>query len=387
MQTPATDFWWAFGTGTVVLLLITLAFLVTLVSSQKKMRSQLGLTKASETRYRALFENSLVGMIRISIPGFLIVDSNRTFLELMGKDSIEEIRDCFQSAADTDLQGLEMVLLRKGHLENAEMHMRRRDGTTLWISLTCRFHREMGYAEGVVIDITERKEAEERLRDSHKQLRSVSARLESIREEERLRIARQVHDELGQILTGVKIHLTLMTDTIGGREQKGKTGFLQKLERLIDIIDDAINLVKNISYDLRPLVLEDLGLKEAIEWEASQFEQKTGIECRIKSNGDPMLVREQATAVFRIFQEAITNVARHASADTIDIRLNSVNGSFVLEIIDDGKGIAGKDVTNPKSLGILGMKERALFLGGELKVAANNGRGTVVGLTVPLSPT
>lgn len=123
MQTPATDFWWAFGIGTLVLLTLTAAFLVTLVVSQRKMRSQLSLIKASETKYRALFENSLVGMIRIAIPGFHVVDSNRTFLELMGKASIESVRDCFCSAGPVDLRWLEMSLLRKGSLEDAELQL------------------------------------------------------------------------------------------------------------------------------------------------------------------------------------------------------------------------------------------------------------------------
>ncbi|HEX9614561.1 MAG TPA: PAS domain-containing sensor histidine kinase [Bacteroidota bacterium] len=385
MQTPGPEFWWAIGAGTLALVLVVIAFLATAIVSQRRLRLQLEKTQVSEAKYRGLFDSSLVGMIRIGIPGFLIIDSNRTFLELMGKDSLQGVRLYFQSARNVDLRMLETTILHKGGLENAEMEIPREDGSVIWISLTCRLHRAEGFAEGVAIDITERKEAEDRLRDSHQQLRNLSARLELIREEERIRIARQVHDELGQILTGVKIHLTVMTDTVALRDQKGKAKVLQKLETLIDIIDDAIDLVKNISYDLRPLVLEDLGLKEAIEWEATKFGQKTGIRCMVDSQGDFSLGREQATAVFRIFQEALTNVARHALASVVTVRLSSKRGSFLLEIIDDGKGITEDQVASQRALGILGMKERAMFLGGELRVSQNNGRGTAVGLVVPMA--
>ena len=384
MHSPAPEYWWAIGIGTVGLLLLTVAFLATLVLSQKQLRAQLDATRRNEAKYRNLFDNSLVGMFRIALSDFAVLDSNKTFLTIFLKNSSGEVHDMFRLIPGDKRDSLKETLRRDGILENEEIELSRNDGTRFWISMTCRLHQSGEYAEGVLLDVTERKHAEVGLRDSHQQLRNLSARLESVREEERIRLARQVHDDLGQILTAVKIHLTVLTDAAVGRDHKGKSAMLKKLESLISVIDNAIDLVKNISYELRPLALEELGLKEAIEWEASQFAQRTGIRCRVQTNGDIALEREQSTAVFRIFQEALTNVIRHASAKNVAVQLRTAGETMSLEVADDGKGITDHQLADSKALGILGMKERAMFLGGSLRISRDNGKGTVVGLTVPL---
>jgi signal transduction histidine kinase len=384
MHSPAPEYWWAIGIGTVGLLLLAVAFLLTLVLSQKRLRAQLEATRRNEAKYRNLFENSLVGMFRLSVADFTILDSNKTFLSIFQKNSIEEGHDVFRLIPADVRVALTNTLRTEGILENEEIELSRDDSTRFWISVTCRLHQSEGYAEGVILDVTGRKHAEVGLRDSHQQLRNLSARLESVREEERVRLARQVHDDLGQILTAVKIHLTVLADTSAGRDHRGKPAMLKKLESLISVIDNAIDLVKNISHELRPLALEELGLKEAIEWEASQFGQRTGIRCRVQTNGEIALEREQSTAVFRIFQEALTNVIRHASAKTVTVRLNSTGEAVSLEVADDGKGITDQQLADSRALGILGMRERAVLLGGSLRISRNNGKGTVVDLTVPL---
>jgi PAS domain S-box-containing protein len=387
MRSLGPEYWWAIGIGTVGLLLLAVAFLLTLVLSQKRLRAQLEATRRNEAKYRNLFENSLVGMFRLSVSDFVILDSNKTFLSIFQKSSIDEGRDVFRAIPADVRVSLTNTLVNEGILENEELELSSDDGTRFWISVTCRLHQSEGYAEGVILDITERKHAEARLRDSHQQLRKLSARLESVREEERVRLARQVHDDLGQILTAVKIHLTVLADASAGRNRRGKPAMLKKLESLISVIDNAIDLVKNISYELRPLALEELGLKEAIEWEASQFGQRTGIRCRVHTNGDIALEREQSTAVFRIFQEALTNVIRHASAKTVNVRLGSTGETVFLEVTDDGRGITDQQLAGTRALGILGMKERAMFLGGTLRISRDNGKGTVVDLKVPLKRT
>ncbi|MEX2117505.1 MAG: PAS domain-containing sensor histidine kinase, partial [Bacteroidota bacterium] len=374
MHSPAPEYWWAIGIGTVGLLLFTVVFLAWLIMSQKRLRAQLDATLRNEAKYRNLFDNSLVGMFRLSAADFTVLDSNKTFLGIFRKDSLDEAREVFRPIPSKTKELLKNVLQRDGMIENEEIEMVKDDGTRFWISLTCRLHASEGYAEGVVLDVSERKQAEERLRDSHRQLRSLSSRLESVREEERVRIARQVHDELGQILTAVKIHLTVLATGAAG--QRGKTSLTKKLESLTSVIDDAIDLVRNISYELRPLALEELGLKEAIEWEASQVGQRSDIRCRVETSGEITLGREQSTAVFRIFQEALTNVVRHASAGNVVIRLNVRDDRLVLEVADDGTGIHEERLADPRALGILGMKERAMFLGGSLQVSRNNGKGT-----------
>ncbi|MEP0823690.1 MAG: PAS domain-containing sensor histidine kinase [Ignavibacterium sp.] len=384
MHSPAPEYWWAIGIGTVGLALLTVAFLVTLVLSQKRLRTQLEETRKSERKYRNLFENSLVGMFRCTVPDLRIIDCNRTLLTILGRSDTENASSVFEELPSDVKASLRAMLLRVGSIENAEIRLMKAQGDPLWISVTCRMHASEGYAEGVVLDVTERRLAEERVREFHTQLRTLSARLESVREEERVRLARQVHDELGQILTAAKIHLTVLMDDASKAAARAKAGLVRKFASLIGVIDQAIDLVKNISYDLRPLALDELGLKEAVEWEAEQFGRKTGIRCRVQSEGDVELEREQATAVFRILQEALTNVARHAEAKTVEIELRAVNGTFFLKVSDDGRGITEPKANDPRSLGILGMRERAMFLGGEVHVFRNNGRGTVVNLTVPL---
>jgi PAS domain S-box-containing protein len=382
MHSPAPEYWWAIGIGTVGLLLFTVVFLASLVMSQKRLRAQLEATRRNEAKYRNLFDNSLVGMFRLSVADLTVLDSNKTFLGIFRRDSLDQARDVFRSLPSETKQFLQDVLRREGMIENEEIEMGKEDGTRFWISLTCRLHMSEGYAEGIVLDVTERKHAEERLRDSHQQLRSLSSRLESVREEERVRIARQVHDELGQILTAVKIHLTVLAT--GAASQRGKTSLIKKLDSLTAVIDDAIDLVRNIAYELRPLALEELGLKEAVEWEASQVGERSGIHCQVETSGEINLETEQSTAVFRIFQEALTNVVRHASAQNVVVRLHVRDEHLLLEVADDGVGIHEERLADPRALGVLGMKERAVFLGGSLQVMRNNGKGTVVGLRVPL---
>lgn len=383
MHSPAPEYWWAIGIGTVGLFLLTAAFLVTLVLSQKRLRAQLDATRRNEAKYRNLFDNSLVGMFRISLTDFAILDSNKTFLAILKKSSLEECVNVFRSIPHERREILKQTLQNEGILENEEVELSREDGSVFWVSVTCRQHQSDGYAEGVVVDITERKYADVRLRDSHQQLRKLSARLESVREEERVRLARQVHDDLGQILTAVKIHLTVLADVSSIREARSRS-VLKKLESLISVVDNAIDLVKNISYELRPLTLEELGLKEAIEWETAQFGRRTGIRCRVQTSGEIALESEQSTAVFRIFQEALTNVIRHASAKTLVVHLSGLGETVSLEVADDGRGITDQQLSDSKALGILGMTERAMFLGGSLRISRNNGKGTIVGLTVPM---
>lgn len=217
------------------------------------------------------------------------------------------------------------------------------------------------------------------------QLHRLSAHLQSVREEERLRIAREIHDELGQVLTVAKIYLTVLQNNLLSGSTITGSDVRKRLDSAIAIIDDSISKVKDIAYELRPIVLDDLGLKEAIEWEAKKFQTSTGIHCTVQSAHQPVRIeKKRAAAIFRIFQEALTNVARHANATLVDIQVKQETDDLVLEITDNGKGIEESELQKVKSLGILGMKERALFLRGSISIGSLNGTGTRVMLTVPL---
>ncbi len=234
----------------------------------------------------------------------------------------------------------------------------------------------------MVSDITDRKEAEEQLQASREQLRSLSAHLESVREEERKSVAREIHDELGQILTALKIDLSSLTERSTEEQQLP----LGKVESMNELIDVAIETVDRISVELRPPMLDDLGIAVALEWQAEDFSRRTKIKCEFTSKPkDVVLDADRSTALFRIFQEALTNVARHSNASKVKAVLTKETDRIVLTIKDNGKGIEKKQIADPKAFGIIGMKERAHFLGGEVRVNSTPGKGTSITVIIPLT--
>jgi PAS domain S-box-containing protein len=233
----------------------------------------------------------------------------------------------------------------------------------------------------MVTDITERKEAEERLRTSREQLRSLSAHLESVREEERKNMAREIHDELGQMLTALKIDLSWLTK----RFYKEQELLLEKTKSMYELVDTAIQTVQRISAELRPGILDDLGLAAALEWKASEFETLTEIQCEFSSDPKDIVVdSDRSTTIFRIFQEVLTNVVRHANATKVKASLKEEAGRIVLRVRDNGKGIEKKQLSNPKAFGLIGMRERARSSGGEVKISGSPGKGTTVMVNIPL---
>jgi signal transduction histidine kinase len=234
----------------------------------------------------------------------------------------------------------------------------------------------------MVSDITDRKQAEEQLQASREQLRSLSAHLESVREEERKSMAREIHDELGQILTALKIDLSSLTE--GSTEEQQL--LLGKVKSMSELIDMAIETVKRISMELRPPILDDLGIAVALEWQAEEFSKRTQIKCEFSSKPkDIVLDPDRSTAIFRIFQEALTNVARHSNASKVKAVLTKETEKIVLTVKDNGKGIEKKQIGDPKAFGIIGMRERARFLGGEVRVNSAPGKGTSITVSIPLT--
>jgi PAS domain S-box-containing protein len=232
----------------------------------------------------------------------------------------------------------------------------------------------------MVTDITKRKQLERRLKTSHKQLRRISANLESVREEERKQVAREVHDELGQTLTALKIDLSWLAKRLPEEQEL----LHQKTQAMNTLVDEAIQTVKRVITELRPGILDDLGLEAAIEWQAQEFEKLTEIKCELSTGSNEVaLDTDRSIAVFRIFQEALTNVARHASATKVKARLGEEQGKIVLKIRDNGSGIGKNQLYNPKAFGLIGMRERARLSGGLLKIKGVAGKGTTVTLIIP----
>jgi len=234
-------------------------------------------------------------------------------------------------------------------------------------------------------EIAERKQAEADLNIRSEQLRALSAQLQSAREEEGTRIAREIHDELGSMLTSLKWDLEEISRMLSTPPSESQLAVMrEKVRALIKLTDMSVSTLRRIASELRPSVLDDLGLVAAIEWQAQQFQARTGIVChREPSLEDIELSAEQSTAVFRIFQETLTNVARHANATEVNVRLDEEDGHLTLEVHDNGGGVSDAQLSAGGSLGILGMRERARLLGGELTIAGALGAGTTVRVRIP----
>src|SRR5436190_19599288 len=228
----------------------------------------------------------------------------------------------------------------------------------------------------------ERHRAEEQLRESHEQLRALSVYLQSVREEERTRIAREVHDELGQALTSCKLDVSWIASKLP-RELKP---LQDKAKGLSAHIDSTIQMVRRISTELRPGILDHLGLAAALEWQANEFQLRTGIKCDVRTDlQEPLMDQDLNTAFFRIFQETLTNVIRHAGATQVTVNLKRTDGQILLEVKDNGRGISKEEISNTKSMGLLGMRERAAVLGGNFKIGQlPRGKGTRLIVSIPL---
>jgi len=240
------------------------------------------------------------------------------------------------------------------------------------------------FPHGAIItsqDITEHKKAEEEIKSSQLQLRNLTAHLQSIREEERTLIAREMHDELGQALTAMKMDLSWLDK----RLPKDQRSLLEKTKSMSKLADATLQTVKRISTELRPGLLDDLGLPAAIEWQAEEFQTRTGIKCAITTDPEDIILdKDRSTAIFRIFQETLTNVARHAKATRIKVSLKEKAGKIELKVRDNGKGITEEQISNPKSFGLIGIKERAYYLDGKVVIKGLQDKGTTITIRIPL---
>jgi signal transduction histidine kinase len=232
--------------------------------------------------------------------------------------------------------------------------------------------------EREIVDCTD---TEDEFQRSTEQLRELSARLQSVREEERTQIARAIHDELGQALTGLKMDVAWLQKHL----DQPQPVLLEKTQAMSDLIDTTVQTVRRISTELRPGIL-DLSLVATIEWQLQEFQKRSGIQGKLVSAPDETtLDADGATTVFRIFQEILTNVARHAQATRIAVIVEENDTFLTLQVFDNGRGITDNEVHSPKSIGLLGMRERARLRAGEIQFQGRPGHGTTVTVRLPLS--
>ncbi len=327
--------------------------------------------------------DSLPDMIFSLNDNLVITWANRKALEInnnaLGMRCYKAYFDRDEPCADCpSIKALETGTVNKGSIYFAEIDGTR--GETLWESIGVPLVRADGHIEGVIEiarDVTDHMRAQENLRN-------LASHLQSVREEERTMISREIHDELGQGLTALKMDLYWLSKHLPEQDelyQKMK----QKTEGMLELIDQNVSAVQKLMTQLRPVLLDDLNLSAAIEWETEEFAKRTGTAyiLDLDLNGKE-LDKKFATTMFRIFQEALTNVARHAQASSITVSLRVEDGSLVLEVSDNGVGIEQSKITGSQSFGLIGMKERALSYGGDVLIRRNLGKGTTVHAVVPL---
>ena len=350
--------------------------------------------RQSEERYRSIFENAVEGIFQTTLEGKYIA-VNPALARMYGYDSPDDM-----IATVTDIASQlyvdpgrrdEFIRLMQAQEEvtGFEALVYRKDGSFIWISENVRTRRDqarvlVGY-EGTVEHITARKLGEKRLLDTLDHVWMLSGRVATVQEEERTRIARELHDELGVGLKCLKIDLSRLHTMVSGGAGAGvrkKAG--NKIRSMVEQIDTTIASVQRLVTELRPAVLDDLGLVAAIEWQCQDFQKRTGIPCTCVTSADDIAMEpERATAIFRICQEALTNTARHAQATAVTIKLESRGESLQLVVADNGVGIPNTKVSNRRSLGLLGMRERVALFGGEITIQGNPGKGTTVTACLP----
>jgi PAS domain S-box-containing protein len=341
----------------------------------------------SEERFFKVFQASPVAIILRTLDEGRVIDVNERYSELVGFSRAEMIgRTIHELGLWADpREGARVVerMRREGSVSNLEGRFRHKSGAIRDVMISGELTEFDGQAVviGMIIDITDRKRMETELMRSRELLRLLSARLQQIREEERIRIAREIHDELGGFLTVLKLDIA----SLGKEPATAAQAFRQKQEAISNTIVAAIGSVRRICSDLRPSVLDHIGLTAAIEWQVEEWQSKTGVRCAMSSSIDDERVDPgRATAAFRVLQEALTNVARHAQATNVRVRLWTETGRLRLEVRDNGRGFTDSAIGDSTSLGLLGMKERVFPFGGNVEVSGAPGQGTTVDVSIPL---
>ena len=354
-------------------------------------RAALEMLNESQARFDALASN-LPGMLfqlrRDAEGGFRFLFVSEGCQKLFGFKqqhllaSADRLFDAFEPDTRKSLENALRKSAANGTLLNWEGYTRSRTRQK-WINLRSTPHRfDSGVVEwrGIATNVTESKENEAELRASRQQLAELSTHLEAVKEEERERISRDIHDELGSILVFLKIEAAHLASKL----PKGADHLREKAHSIEHLLDQAMSTASRVARELRPGILKEFGLPAAIECQAEDFSQRFGIPCRVQCDEDAIEPEpDTSLALFRIAQEALTNVAKHAHASLVVMRLRRERGNILLEIRDNGRGISEVDMQKPKSFGLRGIRERVLSLAGEFSIGPAEHGGTHIVLRVP----
>jgi PAS domain S-box-containing protein len=338
-----------------------------------------------------LSDTAMPGMLWSGDPAGQRTFFNQRWLQFTGRSEARQLGHGWLKGLSAGDQGRYLKELQAAAREKRPLRtsyrLKRSDGQSRLLLEEARPYldsdgRLIGFI-GVCMDVDD-LQGTEATRAEADALRSLSGRLERAREEERSRLARELHDELGQVLTSTKLDLMWLCEQMRRPGAHPTVPLINKLQSLAGLVELAIAAVQRITTDLKPAVLDHLGLGAALEWEATKFQARTAIRCRAESQlDDQALDPSRGTALFRIVQESLTNVARHAHAGAVRLSLRKVKGRIVLAVQDNGRGITEREVQDPRAVGLLGMRERAHLLGGDFRIAGKPGRGTKVTVSIP----
>jgi len=372
------------GSAVIFILSITIIILLVYISLRQRYEAAL---MDSERKYRDLYDNAPDMYYSLNRDG-IIVDCNETQARTLGyrKDDVigRHVTD-FLTPQSRRVYEKEFATMQEHKaLYGIEREFVRKDGTTFPASVNVYVetdgHGGLVRTKAIARDMSEPKRVEQELRRSREELRNLSAHIQSAREEERALIAREIHDELGQVLSKLKLDIAWLKKRIHGDQQP----LLEKADTMSGLVDNTIRTVQKISSELRPGVLDYLGLSAAVEWQVKEFRERTGISCSAEIAPDVAVEDKNiATAVFRIFQETLTNIIRHAAATHVAVSLKHEDHTLLLEVHDDGRGIAPDKITDRASFGLLGMRERARYFGGIVEISGTPDRGTSVLVRIP----
>jgi signal transduction histidine kinase len=357
-------------------------FVVAMIDLSAVRAMERQLQEAAE-QWRSLAQHTAGVILEVDRHGKIVFASHPTLNGDLHLAKALSIYDAFPETAHGKLRESIQRVFYEGSLATCEM----KGFGDYWYGL--RFgpvHRFQQSNEAfnvstvIVTDVTAEKGRNSQMKAARDQLRGLSAKMDKVREEERTRIARELHDEFGQALTALKMELSWIEGHLLSSD-----GTRERVQRLIEATDGLIGNLRHMVSDLRPPMLDDLGLVAAIEWQLQDFEKRSGIRCRMKADKRQLdLSEDRATALFRAVQEALTNVARHAQAKNVSVGMKMDRGRLVVSIRDDGVGITLDKIADPASLGLLGMRERMERLGGQVRIQGSPQAGTRIRLQIPL---